>query len=265
VNTRKTYKQTIVQLLPPLQKAKSIGLRVFLTSRPELPIRLGFSEIANHAYQDLALHEISEKVTERDISLFLKDRFTTIRRERSVPQDWPSDDVIQDLVAMSAPLFISAATVCRYIELSKWSPITRLADLLKDQARYTTKMDKMYQPIITRLLDDGDDELEQQQLLQEFQDIVGVIILLAVPLSTNALSRFLGIGAVLIHNRLDSFQSVLSVPNNRDLLVRILHLSFRGFLVHFNSTFRVHEPKKHRDIAGYCLTTFSSQTSPPTY
>lgn len=246
----------IIRLLPSLQEAKAIRLRIFLTSRPELPILLGFSKIANHDYQDLALHEIPEKVTEHDISLYLKDRFATIRRERNMPPSWPGDDVINDLVAMSVPSFISAATVCRYIENSKWNPTTRLAELLKDQARYATKMDKTYQPILTRLLcGQDDDELEQQQLLQEFQEIVGVIILLAVPLSINALSPFLGIRPDLIGNRLGSFRSVLSVPDNRDLPVRILHLSFRDFLVQSNSLFRVEEATKHADITGYCLAT----------
>lgn len=217
--------RTIIRLLPSLQKAPAIRLRVFLTSRPELSIRLGFLEIANHDYQDLALHGISRKATEHDIYLFLKDRFAKIRNDRNISRDWPSDDVIQQLVGMSVPLFICAATVCRYIENLKWEPVLRLTELLKDQAKYAAKMDKTYLPILTQLVDDQDnDESEQLQLLQEFQEIVGVIILLAVPLSINALSLFLGLGPDLISNRLDFFQSVLSVPKKRDLPVRILHL-----------------------------------------
>jgi nucleoside phosphorylase len=248
--------RNIIRLVPLLQKAKSVYLRIFLTSRPELPIRLGFSEIANHEYQDFALHEIPEKVTEHDIRLFLQDRFTKIKHDRNISQDWPGNDVIQELVAMSVPLFISAATVCRYIEHSKWEPKMRLAELLTDQARYISKMDKIYLPILKRLLDDQEnDDSEQQQLLQEFQQIVGVIVLLAIPLSINVLSLFLGIGADQISNRLDSFRSVLSIPDNRDQPVRILHLSFRDFLVHSETEFYVHEPKKHMEIAHCCLKT----------
>jgi hypothetical protein len=73
-------------------------------------------------------------------------------------------------------------------------------------------MDKTYLPILTQLLNNQDsDEFEQQQLLQELQDIIGVIILLAVPLSINALSRLLGLGAHKIGNQLVIFQSVLSI------------------------------------------------------
>ncbi|KAF4211308.1 hypothetical protein CNMCM5878_002845 [Aspergillus fumigatiaffinis] len=212
--------RNIIRLLPLLKRANTLRLRIFLTSRPELPIRLGFSGIENDNYEQLALHEVSEKVTERDIYLFLKDQLIRIKHDRNITRDWPGEDVIQKLVTMSVPLFISAATVCRFIENSRWEPASRLAELLEDQAKYATKMDKTYLPILTRLLDDQDsDDLEQQQLLYEFQEIVGVITLLAVPLSINALSLFLGIQADQISNRLDSFRSVLSVPTDRDMPV----------------------------------------------
>lgn len=246
--------RNIIRLLPLLQKVKAARLRIFLTSRPELQISLGFSEIADHEYQDLALHEIPEEVTEHDIHLFLQNRFAKIKHDTDISRDWPGDNVIQELVTMSVPLFISAATVCRYIENSKWDPKLRLAELLKDQAKYVSRMEKTYLPILTRLLDDQEsDESEQQQLLHEFQKIVGIIILLAIPLSINTLSRFLGIEPDIISNRLNSFQSVLSVPTNRDLPVRILHLSFREFLVQSRSKFLVDEPRKHKEIAELCL------------
>lgn len=251
--------RNIIRLLPLLQQAKAVRLRIFLASRPELPISLGFSEIADHEYQDLALHEISEEATEHDIHLFLQDRFAKIKHDRNISQDWPGDDVIQDLVTMSVPLFISAATVCRYIENSKWEPKLRLAELLTDQAKYVSRMDKTYLPILTRLLDDQEtDDSEQLQLLQEFQKIVGVIILLAVPLSINALSLFLGVEADQISNRLDSFRSVLSIPNDRDQPVRMLHLSFRDFLVQPRTKFHVDELRKRKDIAKSCLKTMRS-------
>jgi hypothetical protein len=251
--------RNIIQFLPLLQKAKSVHLRIFLTSRPELPINLGFSEIGDRAYQDLALHEIPEEMTERDIHLFLQDRFRKIKHNRKISQDWPGNDILQELVRISVPLFISAATVCRYIENSKLEPKSRLADLLKDQAKYVSRMDKTYLPVLTQLLNDPEsNESEQQQLLQEFQDIVGVIILLAVPLSIYALSQFLGIEADQISNRLDSLRSVLSIPDNRDQPVRILHLSFRDFLVQSTTKFHVHEPQKHKDIVRSCLRTMRS-------
>jgi hypothetical protein len=252
--------RTIIRLLPVLQRAKAICLRIFLTSRPELPISLGFSEITDHEYQDLALHEIPEEVTEHDIRLFLQDRFAKIKHDKNISENWPGNDVIQALVTMSVPLFISAATVCRYIENSRLEPKLRLSELLANQAEYVSRMDKTYLPILTRLLDDQDsDESEQQQLLQEFQKVIGVIILLAVPLSINTLSLFLGIGADQIGNLLASFRSVLSIPCDRGQPVRMLHLSFRDFLVRSGGKFHVDEPETHKEIARSCVETMRSR------
>ncbi|KAJ5471894.1 hypothetical protein N7539_008837, partial [Penicillium diatomitis] len=89
-------------------------------------------------------------------------------------------------------------------------------------------------------------------------DIVGIIILPADPLSINTLSRFTGIGTDQISNRLDSFRSVLSIPGDRDQPVRILHLSFRDFLVRSSSKFLVDERRKHKEIAHCCLKTMQS-------
>ncbi|CAG8268901.1 unnamed protein product [Penicillium olsonii] len=252
--------RNIIRLLPLLQKAKAVRLRIFLTSRPELPISLGFADIKNRDYQDVALHEMPEEVIESDISLFIRDRFAQIKHSRNIYEDWPDHDVIQQLVTMSVPLFISAATVCRYIENSKWEPKLRLAELLTDQTKYVSRMDKTYMPILTRLLDDQDsDESEQQQLLLEFHKIVGAIILLASPLSINALSLFLDMGADQISNRLHTFQSVLNIPSDRDEPVRILHLSFRDFLVQSRTKFFVEEQLGHKNVAVYCLRIMSSR------
>jgi hypothetical protein len=65
-----------------------------MTSRPELPNKLGFLEITNHKYQDLALHDIPEEVTEHDIYLFLQYQFAKIKHEKSIFKDWPCEDVI---------------------------------------------------------------------------------------------------------------------------------------------------------------------------
>ncbi|KAJ5938324.1 WD40 repeat-like protein [Penicillium verhagenii] len=252
--------QNIIRLLPLIQKAKAVHIQIFLTSRPELPISLGFSDIADHEYQNLALHEIPEEATEPDIYLFLQNRFEKIRQNRNISPNWPGDDVIQALVTISVPLFISAATMCRYIGNSKLEPKLRLAELLTDQSKYVSRMDKTYMPVLTRLLDDQEsDELEQQELLQEFHKIIGSIILLAVPLSINALSLFLGIGADQISNLLDSFRSVLRIPNDRDHPVRILHLSFRDFLIKSRTEFFVDMPKRHKEITKSCLKTMQDR------
>jgi nucleoside phosphorylase len=251
----------IIRLMAQLQQVQAIRVRVFLTSRPELPIRLGFKNITDQDYQDLILHEIPERVTRHDISLFLKYRLTKIRIERDrIPYEWPTESIILSLVDMSVPLFISAATVCRYIEHSRFEPTARLQELLQDQTKYVTRMEKTYMPILTQLVNDLEsDEIEQKQLLEDFQRIIGLILLLAVPLSIQSLSKLLNIETLPLRTHLDSFQSVLSVPNiGEDKPVRILHLSFRDFLTSTSDKrFRIEENTKHKDIFQLCLKTMN--------
>jgi type II secretory pathway predicted ATPase ExeA len=87
----------ILRLLPQVQKSESIRLRFLLTSRPELPIRLELNSITDD-HQELVLHEISEPVIEHDIALYLETKFSQLKRERSLPSDWPGEERIKVLV-----------------------------------------------------------------------------------------------------------------------------------------------------------------------
>ncbi|CAG7994308.1 unnamed protein product [Penicillium salamii] len=245
----------ILQLLPRVQELRTIRFRVFLTSRTELTIRFGFSNMGNNEHQDLALHEIPDEVTAKDISLFLEDRFKRIHTVKNVPVNWPGADVIQTLVKISTPLFISAATVCRFIEV-KLDPVKCLADLINDQANYATRMEKTYLPVLMRLLRDQDDE---EELLQLFHQVIGLIIVLAIPLSANALAGLLKLDAGVVMNLLDQFQSVLSLPSDQNIPVRIFHLSFRDFLLQTGSKFSVDEKHMHKETTNHCLTTMWTQ------
>ncbi|KAL4820332.1 WD domain protein [Aspergillus spinulosporus] len=104
--------RNILQLLPQVQVSKSARLRIFVTSRPELPIRLGFGDVGNH-HQDLILHDV--------------------------------------LLTMSVPLFIVAATMCRLFEDHNLDPEQRLDEILKNQNQ-ESQLDGTYLPVFSRLL-----------------------------------------------------------------------------------------------------------------
>jgi type II secretory pathway predicted ATPase ExeA len=239
----------ILQLLFRLQEVKSVCLRIFLTSRPELPIRLGFRQSNNH--QDLVLHELPKPVIERDIRLYLDDKFSTIREERSFTSNWPGDEVINELVQMSTPLFIFAATAYRFINGGR-HPKRQLQKFLASQAATSaSQMDKIYLPVLNQLI--HSDEDDPTEVLKEFQDIIGTIILLATPLSITSLARLLHLPAEDITEFLDPLHSVLNIPTHSGAPVRILHLSFRDFLVNTTSIFHVDEKETHQKIVLHCL------------
>ncbi|RAH54575.1 WD domain protein [Aspergillus piperis CBS 112811] len=246
----------IIRFLPELQQLQSIRLRIFLTSRPELPIRLGFRENENH--QDLILHKLPKSVIEHDIRLFLKYRLTEIRNEHPFFQqyphspDWPGDNNVDKLVKMAVPLFIFAATLCRFVGDKYELPDEQLKYILEDKAiTSTSEIERTYQPILNQLLTDRS---ENARILQDFHNIVGVIILLADPLPVKAIAQLTEIDEKKIASRLQRFHSVLSVPTNLEAPVRILHLSFREYLLKTTEKeFSVDEQRTHAKIVSHCL------------
>ncbi|KAH7205008.1 hypothetical protein BKA60DRAFT_498276, partial [Fusarium oxysporum] len=253
----------IRSLINILSQAKTVRpqLRVFLTSRPELPIRLGFSEVQG-SYQDLVLHEIPVQIVEHDIVVFLNDEFKKIRHdfnltvcdERKLPPDWPGRPTVQMLAQMAVPLFIFAATVCRFVKGRKCdSPRTQLRKVLDYESKgHISQLDRTYGPVLQSLTT-GVSKNDNKQIIEDFKMIIGSIVILANPLSVWALSQLLEVDPEVVDNRLDTLHSVLGIPPTRKAPVRLLHLSFRDYLITEESEFRVDERRTHQSLAKHCL------------
>lgn len=89
----------LIHLFSRAKEATSSRLRFFVTSRPELPIRLGFKDISG-SYRDLALHEVPESDIQKDISTFLRSELALVRQDFNktvagpgLPPDWPHSSV----------------------------------------------------------------------------------------------------------------------------------------------------------------------------
>jgi hypothetical protein len=252
--------RAILQLLAQTKDVRPVSLRIVVTSRPELHIRLGFREMPNGTYQDLVLHEVPRSTIEHDIRLFLEHELGIIRKERMLASDWPAQQQILALVELAVPLFIYAATVCRYIGSKGSSPTAFLNKVLQYQKATFSQLDRTYLPVLNQLLSEQEDD-ERDMWLQAFREVVGSIVVLESPLSAVSLARLLQIPQDEIRCRLDSLHSVLSVPNNKDAPVRLLHLSFREFLVdpqkQGKSLFWVDEKSTHQKLASRCLELMS--------
>lgn len=247
----------ILQLLPQLQNLGAVRLRVPLSSRPDLPIRLGFLKITGDDHRDFVLHDIPLEVIKHDISLFFDYRLREIRTERSLPLDWPGVEGFQELVALSIPLFIFAATIYRIFEEPDWDPIDSLTKVLTRQ-NDQSKLDRTYLPILDRLLD-RQRENYKAKLVSEFQQIIGTIVILESPLSVPSLAKLLDLPERLIRLRLDPLHSVLRVPDNDTGAVRLFHTSFRDFLLdpetQEKTLLGINETAMHYRLAKQCLLT----------
>uniref|UniRef100_A0A8H7NM14 Mitochondrial division protein 1 n=1 Tax=Bionectria ochroleuca TaxID=29856 RepID=A0A8H7NM14_BIOOC len=258
--------RTMIEIFSTAKEMQNLRLKTFFTSRPELPIRLGFHAIKGR-YQDLILHDIPLSIIEHDLQVFLQyktsdirdDYNATVPKDRQLTQDWPGELKITSLVHMAVPLFIFAATTCRFLADRKCgSPSNQLETVLQYQTKsQESKLDATYLPVLEHQLF-GLSNREKSQVLSQFRLVIGSIIILVRPLSTSALASILFIEQETVDIRLDLLHSVLSVPASSEEPVRLFHLSFRDFLLdqdkRDNHAFWIDERDSHRTLGRNCLT-----------
>lgn len=255
----------LIHLFSRLKALNNLTIKFFLTSRPELPIQLGIKAIEG-TYQDFILRGIPRSIIEHDIAAFLKHRLTTIREDyngsvredRRLPGDWPGQTNLEILVQMARPLFIFAATICRFIGDSRVRlPDCQLMKVLAHQTKsQESKLDATCFPVSNKLID-GVPQREQEHILSDFRDIVGSIVILSSPLSRTALAQMLDINRDDIDAMLDLLHSILDIPLSTEAPVRLLDLSFRDFLLDSEkrgkSLFWIDEKARHAVLAVNCL------------
>jgi hypothetical protein len=71
----------ILQLLAEARSLRTVQLRIFLTSRPEIPIRHGMYNMPQSEHQDFVLQNIPSAIINHDITLFLERNLLIISQE----------------------------------------------------------------------------------------------------------------------------------------------------------------------------------------
>jgi hypothetical protein len=274
--------QVILELVGEAKSLKSVQLRVFLASRPETPIRLGFRNMPGILYRDLALHQISSTIVDNDISIFFQRKLKEIRdASDDLPTDWPGKETISTLVLKARGLFLYAATVCRFIEQGgeQWPPDDLLRLFLPNESTDnstqsggdnmiitdespTRDLDKMYSQILEHSYKGVKSLKDKQQVASLFRQVVGTIVVLFNPLSAISIARLFDVDCKRIQMRLRHLHSVLEVPDNQSHPLRLPHPSFRDFLLdgkRCSDQFWVDEKKTHEVLAGACIRLMSDR------
>jgi hypothetical protein len=106
-----------------------------------------------------------------------------------LPIDWPGQANIQSLVQIAVPLFIFAATICRFLKDQRCGePDKQLTRVLKYQTKsQESELNATYLPVLNYLLTRLS-QLRKHEVVQKFKEVVGAIIILASPLSATSLA-----------------------------------------------------------------------------
>lgn len=220
----------ILQLFVEAKMMVGEKLKILVTSRPEVPIRLGFRDMPEIIHQDLVLHDIPRSIVEHDISAFVKDE---LREVKSV-NGWPHDDQIKRLVKRSDCLFIYAATACRFIKDPDWCPEERLELILQGDVvgeSPTAELDSIYTGILKHSVARNRRPPEMLMLSERFKMIVGAVVITFDVLSAVTLANLLSIAIKNVNLTFTSLHSLLNIPKDQNMPIRLLHPSFRDFLL----------------------------------
>ena len=255
----------ILHLLSQANYLGSLRLKIFVTSRPETPIQLGFRDISNDAHRDFALHAVLNTVVNHDISVLFRHEFEGIRKRHELPDEWPDSSSLDRLVRKAGGLFIYATTVCRFIGYEYSHPPNRLILVLKDTKEHGSSMeqlDSMYTTLLRHAVTSKDGKPEEEELLaQRFRRIVGSIVVLRDTLTAAALTELLHAEGWEVKQTLRTLGSVLRYSDGDGAPITLLHPSFRDFLL---DNQRCQDPRlavvaenTHRDLAVRCLELMS--------
>ncbi|KAF2148083.1 WD40 repeat-like protein [Myriangium duriaei CBS 260.36] len=259
--------RTIIESLAELDV---YGLHCLIFSRPESTIRQALSGIDDNMYMHIQMGAIKPEDTRNDIRIYFEHEFDTMRRvDPALPSNWPGSEAIESLSDIADLSFFSASAICRWIArpnsqgLPPWAEEMqhRLGVILEErQASRLTGLSDLYEALLREVHSDPV-STGWGLNLNGFRRIVGPLICVAEPLSINALSKLLDIQSDRIEKVLRPLSFAMRLPDTRNAPVRLLHASFREFLLDGENgrDFRIDETTTHAVLRDRCLRMFDSR------
>ncbi|KAK3208224.1 hypothetical protein GRF29_77g3825, partial [Pseudopithomyces chartarum] len=251
----------IERLLAETRLLTGVRLRVFLTSRPVMPIRHRFRQITDAEHRHFVLHDIPRLIVDHDIGIFLKTELQAVGQVWYSHAGWPGAEAIMQLVRSSSGLFIWAATACRFISEGTRFAASRLETILLNDSNTTTApekhLDQIYITVLQNSVSADYTDEEKQEQYRTLRYILGVVVTLFSTLSVWSLSKLLQSADDEVGHALEDLHAILNIPEDPAQPLRLHHPSFHEFLLDRNrcndDNFWVDERSTHEKLASRCL------------
>jgi len=249
--------QLILLLLEEAKDLETVRIKIFLTSRPEIPIFDGFRQLSGEVYQDFILHNIPLDTVNADISTFFLQKLTPLKAKHGLGTPWPDERIIEQLVEKAAGLFIYAATILRFIQDGidgPEEPLSLVLSATKSSLSATEHLDGIYTTLLQHsvLGKQG-----YQECVGRFRQVIGSIVVMFNTIPARNLAQLLQVPFKMAASTLDSLRSVLNVPEDESQPVRLFHLSFRDFLLDpqrcSDFRFQIDEKERHTTLFRKCM------------
>jgi hypothetical protein len=229
---------------------RRLPLRFFFTSRIEEHIQKKLeTSSAQSAMYPLALQDFDAAI---DIRRFYRFQFNTIYEEnsrlmRSIPQPWPSEAELDELVNVAAGSFIFAVTLIRFINDGSALPHKKLPTAIAAHPG----LDPLYTQVFSAA-----------PRTNESERVIGTIMLLSAPIPITSLADLLQLEISDVLQPLLKLQSILMIPGQDNQPVQLFHTSLRDYLTTRprSGEFYINPPARHFFIAVDCLKSITGHT-----
>ena len=238
--------------------SKSLPVKFFITSRPEIVVKESFDHSWDHS--NLILHEVGKEIVKADIELYVK---AYLVGKHNKP-NWPSEAEVESLVNMSGILFIYAATVCKYITQRGGSSMPQhLSDVVnftsETTSGLTAPLDVLYERILNAAY-----AFANQREKSNIQIVLMAVVYAYNPLSMTTISALVKMPIEQIQAALSSLHSLIYVPSqNPDAPISIFHASFFDFISNQSSSSKHYlDPCiSHKSLGLQCLLLIDREWS----
>ena len=259
--------QILGSALGSINSISSVSFRVLITSRFR-HIQVPLDKLGIERYQ---LEDRPEDEVRSDLDIFYATKLQLIWEDylakgklvgypvsNSNVVFWPTQEDIRRLIDKADGLFQYAAVACRMIKGSSESPVQRLKDILEAPS---DGLDGIYRMALKNTIP----SVDQEAFFRKFQLVFGALLLSPDPLSRNSLTGLLGdkkLPPQDISLFLARFYSVLHVPHKETLAIRVIHLSFRDFMLddkrNKDPNFQIDQLKTHTRLFQRSIDIMSS-------
>ena len=237
----KDVQTDIIKIIGNVMRDVRLPLRFLVSSRPEPHIVGAIDKLRSEfSYDRVSIMDLREDtLVHRDIRRYFKVKFDEIRaKDTYLPQDWPGEGVIDQLVDKASGQFIYATTIMPYVMFEYRSPEERLAvirGLLEKSPgdKPYRNLDELYSHVV-RNANRRHDMLRIIGLFIVINRLIPTTIIptgaFALLCSPQKLGDILGLVEGDVRRCLMDMHSVVNVRDNY-CDIQIYHKSFPDFLL----------------------------------
>jgi hypothetical protein len=206
-------------LIPRLvSQLSDYPVKILVTSRQENSLLQMFQELRPHS---IRLQDTEDSAVEADVARYFEDKFAHLRPRRpELPEKWPLPRDVEILVKRTGHLFVFASAVMKFISHPRYSPQTRLQQLLDRHAAPSSPfsdLDVVYAQILaTAVGADGSSRVIDEDLCIRMRVLLGTIVHIRQPMPLESLALLLGVPIDVVDMDVKALSALLLMPTVDD-------------------------------------------------